>query len=444
MTKGTEWKLILSFTLPLMAGNFLQQIYALADSLVAGNFVGDTALSAIGIVFPVTYLLLAVAIGFSNGCGVIVSQYFGAGDISSVRRAVSTSLITTLGFGILVTALGLLLTRPVLVGVLSTPDTILPEAVTYMHIYCIGLIFQFAYNAIASILRALGDSKATLYFLIIAAILNVGLDILLAPFFGVAGIAWATVTAQAGSAIVSLIYLFRRISILRYEKGEFTFETDMFRLSMRLGIPTILQQCCVGLGMILMQRLINSFGEDAIAATAAAMKVESFVMVPIMMFYLGLANFTGQNIGAGKLDRVRRGYHQTLVMALICCAVIITVIMTLCTRIIACFGLNADACALGARYMRVLMIFFVIFCLMYVTNGVLQGAGDVMFPTLASLSSLTVRVITANSLAAFTALGYSSIPVAVPVGWVVGTSIVVIRYLTGGWKRKALVKQGEA
>ena len=443
MTKGTEWKLILSFTLPLMAGNFLQQIYALADSLVAGNFVGDTALSAIGIVFPVTYLLLAVAIGFSNGCGVIVSQYFGAGDISSVRRAVSTSLITTLGFGILVTALGLLLTRPVLVGVLSTPDTILPEAVTYMHIYCIGLIFQFAYNAIASILRALGDSKATLYFLIIAAILNVGLDILLAPFFGVAGIAWATVTAQAGSAIVSLIYLFRRISILRYEKGEFTFETDMFRLSMRLGIPTILQQCCVGLGMILMQRLINSFGEDAIAATAAAMKVESFVMVPIMMFYLGLANFTGQNIGAGKLDRVRRGYHQTLVMALICCAVIITVIMTLCTRIIACFGLNADACALGARYMRVLMIFFVIFCLMYVTNGVLQGAGDVMFPTIGSLSSLTVRVITANSLAAFTSLGYTSIPVAVPVGWVVGTSIVVIRYLTGGWKRKALVKQGE-
>ena len=444
MTKGTEWKLILSFTLPLMAGNFLQQIYALADSLVAGNFVGDTALSAIGIVFPVTYLLLAAATGFANGCGVIVSQYFGAGNIPNVRRSVSTSLITTLGFGLIMTAVGLAAARPVLVLVLSTPDTILPEAMTYMHIYCIGLIFQFAYNAIASILRALGDSKATLYFLIVAAVLNVGLDILLAPFFGVAGIAWATVTAQAGSAVVSLIYLFRRIPFLRYEKGEFTFEPDMFRLSMRLGIPTIIQQCCVGLGMVLMQRLINSFGEDAIAATAAAMKVESFVMVPIMMFYQGLANFTGQNIGAGKSDRVRRGYHQTLVMALICCAVIIAVIVTQCTRIIACFGLNADACALGARYMRVLMIFFVIFCLMYVTNGVLQGAGDVMFPTLASLSSLTVRVITANSLAAFTALGYSSIPVAVPVGWVVGTSIVVIRYLTGGWKRKALVKQGEA
>ena len=444
MTKGTEWKLILSFTLPLMAGNFLQQIYALADSLVAGNFVGDTALSAIGIVFPVTYLLLAAATGFANGCGVIVSQYFGAGNIPNVRRSVSTSLITTLGFGLIMTAVGLAAARPVLVLVLSTPDTILPEAMTYMHIYCIGLIFQFAYNAIASILRALGDSKATLYFLIVAAVLNVGLDILLAPFFGVAGIAWATVTAQAGSAVVSLIYLFRRIPFLRYEKGEFTFEPDMFRLSMRLGIPTIIQQCCVGLGMVLMQRLINSFGEDAIAATAAAMKVESFVMVPIMMFYQGLANFTGQNIGAGKSDRVRRGYHQTLVMALICCAVIIAVIVTQCTRIIACFGLNADACALGARYLRVLMIFFVIFCLMYVTNGVLQGAGDVMFPTLASLSSLTVRVITANSLAAFTALGYSSIPVAVPVGWVVGTSIVVIRYLTGGWKRKALVKQGEA
>lgn len=439
MTKGTEWKLILFFTLPLMAGNLLQQIYSLADSLVAGNMVSETAISAIGVVFPVTYLLLAVATGLSNGCGVIVAQYFGAKDIPNVRRAVSTALITTLGASVLVTILGYALTTPVLVGVLNTPDSILPEAETYMHIYCLGLIFQFAYNAIASVLRALGDSKATLYFLLVAAVMNVVLDIALAPFFGVAGIAWATVTAQAASAVVSLIYMFKRISFLRYAKGEFTFEKDMFQLSMRLGIPTVIQQCCVGLGMVLMQRLINSFGEDAISATTAAMRVESFVMVPIMMFFQGLANFTGQNIGAGKLDRVKRGYHQTLIMAVICCAIIITVILVFCTQIIACFGLNEAACELGAQYLRCLVAFFIIFCMMYITNGVLQGAGDVMYPTIASMFSLAVRVISANLMAAFTPIGYGSVYFAVPIGWAVGLAIVFTRYLTGKWKEKALV-----
>ncbi len=441
MTKGTEWKLILFFTLPLMAGNFLQQIYSLADSLVAGNLVSDTALSAIGVVFPVTYLLLAVATGLANGCGVIVAQYFGAKDISNVRRAVSTTLITNLAAAVLVTGLGIALTRPLLVGLLNTPETILPLAKSYMHIYCVGLIFQFAYNATASILRALGDSKSTLYFLIVAAALNVALDIVLAPWLGVAGIAWATVTAQAASAVVSLIYMFRRISFLRYQKGEFTFAPDMFRLSMKMGIPTVIQQCCVGLGMLLMQRLINSFGQDAISATTAAMRVESFIMVPIMMFFQGLANFTGQNIGAGKLDRVKRGYHQTLIMALVCCAVIIAFILVFCTRIIACFGLNETACGLGAQYLRCLVAFFVIFCLMYITNGVLQGAGDVMYPTLASMCSLGARVITANLLAAFTAAGYASIYIAVPVGWAVGVAIVCTRYLSGRWKDKALVRR---
>lgn len=447
MTKGTEWKLILAFTLPLMAGNFLQQIYSLADSLVAGNFVGETALSAIGVVFPVTYLLLAVATGLTNGCGVITAQYFGAKDISSVRRAVSTTLFTTVGAAVLITILGYVLTRPVLVQVLNTPETILPEAISYMRIYCIGLIFQFVYNAAASILRALGDSKSTLYFLVIAAVLNVVLDIVLAPYLGVKGIAWATVTAQAGAALVSLIYLFKRITFLRYGAGEFTFDKSMFRLAMKMGIPTVIQQCCVALGMILMQRLINSFGEDAISGTTAAMRVESFVMVPIMMFFQGLANFTGQNMGAGNIERVKRGFRQTLVMALLCCVVIIALILVFCTRIIGLFGLNEEACSLGAQYLRCLVSFFVIFCLMYVTNGVLQGAGDVMFPTLGSIASLTTRVVVANLLAAFTAVGYASVYVSIPVGWVVGTSIVFIRFLSGRWKEKGLVnreKQGSA
>ncbi len=441
MTKGSEWKLILIFTLPLMAGNFLQQIYSLTDGLVVGNLVSDEALSAVGIVFPVTFLLLAVAMGLSNGCGVIVAQYFGAKDIPNLRRAVSTSILTMLGAGVLITGLGYLLSRPILVSILNTPDNVLPLAMTYMRIYCLGLLFQFAYNVFAAILRALGNSSSTLYFLIVATVLNVVLDILLAPLFGVAGVAWATVIAQAGSAICAAAYLLHTVPFLRYQKGEFTFAADMFKLAMRMGIPTSVQQCCVGLGMILMQRLINSFGQDAIAATTAAMRVESFVMVPIMMFFQGLANFTGQNMGAGKVDRVRRGFRQTLVMALFCCAIIIAVILVFCRRIIGCFGLDAAAQELGASYLRTLVSFFVIFCLMYITNGVLQGAGDVMFPTIGSMSSLAVRVICANLLAAFTGVGYASIYISIPIGWAVGTSIVFIRLLTGQWEKKVLVKQ---
>ena len=441
MTKGSEWKLILIFTLPLMAGNFLQQIYSLTDGLVVGNMVGDLALSAVGIVFPVTFLLLAVAMGLANGCGVIAAQYFGAKDYPSLRRAVSTSILTMLGAGVVVTGLGYLLSKPILVGILNTSDEVLPLAMTYMRIYCLGLLFQFAYNAFAAILRALGNSNSTLYFLIVATVLNVVLDILLAPRFGVAGVAWATVIAQAASALCAAVYLLGTIPLLRYHKGAFTFEPDMFKLAMKMGIPTCVQQCCVGLGMILMQRLINSFGQDAIAATTAAMRVESFVMVPIMMFFQGLANFTGQNMGAGKVDRVRRGYRQTLFMALICCAVIIAVILVFCRQIIGCFGLGAAAQQLGASYLRTLVSFFVIFCLMYITNGVLQGSGDVMYPTIGSITSLAVRVVCANLLAAFTGVGYACIYISIPIGWAAGTLIVFIRFLTGRWEKKGLVQR---
>jgi putative MATE family efflux protein len=346
-----------------------------------------------------------------------------------------------LGAGVLITGVGYLLSRPLLTGVLNTPEDVLPLAMTYLRIYCLGLIFQFAYNAFAAILRALGNSRSTLYFLIVATVLNVVLDLLLARPFGVAGVAWATVIAQGASALCAGVYLFRAVPFLGQEAGQLRFDKGMFRLAMRVGVPTSIQQCCVGIGMILMQRLINSFGQDAIAATTAAMRVESFANVPIMMFYQGLANFTGQNMGAGKIDRVHRGYRQTMLMALICCALIIGVILLFCRQIIGCFGLSEGACLLGAQYLRALMAFFVIFCLMYVTNGVLQGAGDVAFPTIGSMTSLGVRVICANLLAAFTGLGYASIYTSIPVGWVAGTSIVVIRFLTHRWEKKVLVKK---
>ncbi len=440
MTEGREWKLILAFTLPLIGGNLLQQIYSLADSLIVGNFAGQNALAAVGTTFPLTNLLLALATGLTNGVGVMAAQYFGAKDAPSFRKTLSTACFTLLAAGILITILGIALSRVLLVGVLRTDELILNDALLYLRIYCIGLIFQFAYNTFAAILRSIGDSRSTMYFLLVSTVLNIVLDLIFVQFWAVAGVAWATVIAQGVSAVMAGIYLFTRIDLARFHRGEFVFNRQSFSTSLRLGIPTTLQQCSVGLGMVLMQRLINSFGVDTISAITAAMKLESFAMVPIMMFYMGLSNFTGQNMGAGKIDRIKRGYHQTMVMAVIACAVIILLLLFVGPLVIRLYNMNEAATSIAVEYLRTLAIFFLIFCVMYISNGVLQGSGDVVFPTLGSLTSLAVRVIVANIIATIPIIGYRSVFYSIPVGWVCGTSIVFIRYLSGRWKNKGVIK----
>ena len=444
MTTGKEWKLILSFTLPLIGGNLLQQIYSLADSLIVGNFAGQTALASVGTSFPITFLLLALATGLTNGVGVMASQFYGAKNADAFRKNLSTACFTLLGAGILITILGILTSRPLLAGLLQADASILDDALLYLRIYCVGLVFQFAYNTFAAILRSIGDSRSTMYFLLIATVVNIVLDLIFVQFWQVAGVAWATVIAQAVSAITAGIYLFRRVELARFQRGQFRFHKEMFTMSLRLGVPTSIQQCSVGLGMVLMQRLINSFGVDTISAITAAMKLESFAMVPIMMFYMGLSNFTGQNMGAGKLDRIKRGYHQTMVMAMITCAGIILLLIFAGPYAIGLFHMNEAATAIGSEYLRTLAWFFLIFCVMYITNGVLQGSGDVAYPTAGSMTSLIVRVIVANIMATFPAIGYRSIFYSIPIGWVCGTAIVFIRYLTGKWKTKGVVRSSES
>lgn len=440
MTQGKEWKLILSFTLPLIAGNLLQQIYSLADSLIVGNFAGQSALASVGTSFPVTFLLLALATGMTNGVGVMAAQFFGAKNAAAFRKNLSTGCFTLLGAGILITVLGIATSRLLLEGLLRADASILPDALLYLRIYCVGLVFQFAYNAFAAILRSIGDSRSTMYFLLVSTVLNIVLDLVFVQFWAVAGVAWATVIAQAVSAVLAGVYLFRKVELAHFGRGEFRFDRTMFTTSLRLGVPTSVQQCSVGLGMVLMQRLINSFGVDTISAVTAAMKLESFAMVPIMMFYMGLSNFTGQNMGAQKLDRIKRGYHQTMIMAMITCAGIILLLIFAGPYAIRLYHMNEAATAIGVEYLQTLAGFFLIFCVMYITNGVLQGSGDVMYPTMGSMTSLVVRVIVANIMATFPAIGYRSIFYSIPVGWVLGTAIVFIRYLTGKWKEKGVVK----
>ncbi len=441
MTTGREWKLILAFTLPLIGGNLLQQIYSLADTLIVGNFAGQNALASVGTSFPLTYLLLALATGLTNGVGVMAAQFYGARDDQAFRKTLSTACFTLLGAGILITAVGIASSRLLLEGLLRADESILDDALLYLRIYCIGLVFQFAYNTFAAVLRSIGDSRATMYFLLVSTVLNIVLDLVFVQMWAVAGVAWATVIAQGVSAVMAGIYLFRRVELAQFHRGEFCFDKPSFSMSLRLGIPTSVQQCSIGLGMVLMQRLINSFGVDTISAVTAAMKLESFTMVPIMMFYMGLSNFTGQNMGAGYIPRIHRGYHQTLVMALITCGGIIALLLSVGPFAIGLYNMNEAASAIGVEYLTTLAIFFLIFCIMYITNGVLQGSGDVLYPTAASMTSLIVRVIVANIMATIPAIGYRCVFYSVPVGWVCGTAIVVIRYFTGRWKNKGIIRK---
>ena len=254
MTEGKEWKVILSFTLPLIAGNLLQQIYSLTDSLIVGNFAGQTCLeAAVGTSFPITFLLVALAMGLTNGVGIMASQFFFLAPKNTrifSEEYSPTACYTLLGAGLLIHHFGYC-AKPLtsyLDNLLKADATILEDALLYLRIYCVGLVFQFAYNAFAAILRSIGDSRSTMYFLLVATVLNIVLDLIFVQFRTVAGVAWATVISQAVSAIMAGIYLFRKVDLAHFQKGAFVFDKTMFLTSLRLGVPTSIQQCFVGLG----------------------------------------------------------------------------------------------------------------------------------------------------------------------------------------------------
>ncbi|MDR0490379.1 MAG: MATE family efflux transporter, partial [Oscillospiraceae bacterium] len=310
MTTGKEWKLILLFTLPIMAGNLLQQLYNTVDGIIVGQFVSEGAFSAVSTCQPLTFLFLAVAMGLSIGVGIVVSQYFGAGKHDKLPVAIDTALLLLGACGLVLTVAGLVIAPFMLRTVLSVPESILPLAVRYFRIYALGLSFQFIYNGIAAILRGLGDSKAILFFLLIATVLNTILDLIFVIVFGwsVTGAAIATVAAQVVCMSVSYIYMRRRFP---YVKAGDHWDVGICKTMTRLGLPIAIQQGLVAFGNGSMQKLVNGFGgtvPGVIAAFGAGIRMDSFIYVPILSFQSGLASFTGQNMGAGRLDRVKRGY----------------------------------------------------------------------------------------------------------------------------------------
>ena len=446
LTEGKPLKLLFFFALPMVIGNFFQQLYNMVDSMVVGKFVGEDALAAVGSSFPVVFLAVAIAAGLSMGCTVVISQLFGAGQIREMKTTISTALIALGVIGLAIMAAGELAAGPLL-KLLGTDADIMADSLTYLRIYFGGAVFLFLYNTLNGIYNALGDSNTPLKFLMVSALTNIGLDLLFVIRFhmGVAGVAWATLIAQGLCAVVSFFVLIKRMKNMESEpaaadKKFAFFEANAARRIARVGVPSMLQQSIVSLSMMFMQGLVNSYGKVFVAGYTAATKIDTLAMMPNMNFSNAMSSYTAQNIGAGKEKRVVQGYKACLLMVLIFSLIITGIIYLFGPQLLSLFlnsGSEGSAMGYGLKYMKTVSVFYVLMGLMFVGNGLLRGAGDMGAFMLSSMSNLFSRVAIAYLLAHF--IGSSAIWWSIPIGWGIGALFSFIRVQSGKWKLKKLV-----
>jgi len=444
LTQGNPGKSLLLFAFPMILGNLFQQFYNMADSMIVGNYVGESALAAVGASYALTTVFIMIAIGGSNGYSVLTSQYLGAGDYRRMKTSIYTSLLTFFVVGLVLGGLGLALNGAILQA-LRTPAEILLLAELYLGIYFIGLPFLFMYNVLASIFNALGESRTPLYLLIFSSILNVILDIISVTKLGmtVDGVAIATVISQGLAALISFAVLMRRLGrypVAAKERKVALFDARMLLRGARIAIPNILQQSIVSIGMLLVQSVVNGFGPAVVAGYSAGTRIESICIVPMIATGNAMATFTAQNVGAGQLDRVQKGYRASYKIVAAFAVTIAAVLFLFHEPMIASFlgsDHSAEAFETGIGYLSFIAYFFVCIGAKASVDGLLRGAGDMVAFTLANLVNLSIRVIGAFSLAPI--IGVKAVWCVIPLGWTANYMISFSRYLTGKWKETRVI-----
>ena len=443
MTRGPVWKCIVTFALPIMLGQLLQQLYSTVDGIVVGNYISSGALAAVGSCGTITFIFIAFCGGMANGSGVVISQFFGAGRKEEMRSTAANILLLLVGLAVVMTVIGTGFANFIAADVLSIREPeIRQQAAVYLRIYSIGLIFTFIYNAVAAILRGVGDSKAVLYFLLVSTVMNTILDIVFvsALGMGVAGAAWATVISQVACTVVSLFYMFKNYPDFRFRSvKELKYDREKMRLCLKLGIPTTLQQLIVSCGHLVLQRLVNSFGEVTMAATTVGSRFEHYCAIPTMGVMQGMTSFTGQNTGAGKPERVKQGLKVSILMNVGAIAVISAVLYVLAPQLGKLFGVKGEALDQTVQYMHWLSVAYPVFALYVPLNGLFQGSGDPLAAAAVSLVALAVRVSAAYVLARVFDVGYSSCWKTYIIGWAMALVVAVIYYYKGNWRKKSIV-----
>ena len=436
LTRNKPFSALMVFSLPIIIGNLFQQTYTMADSAIAGRFVGERALAAIGASYSLTNIFICIAIGGGIGASVIISRYFGARNYRKMKAAIHTALLSFLLISILLGAFGLVFGRSIMTS-LNTPDDTLDMAAEYLNIYFIGLPFLFMYNVLSSIFNALGKSRIPLAFLIFSSLFNILLDWISVTTFqmGIAGVAWATLIAQGISALLSFLVL---TSCLKRTDAGYpaSFAKEELLPMLKIALPSILQQSTVSIGMMLVQSVVNSFGSEILAGFSAAMRIESMCVVPMAGIGNAMSSYTAQNIGAGREDRVVEGYHAANGMVTGCAVLICMVLEFFHRPIIEMFlGQDGTAAALAAgnSYLAFMGWFFCLIGFKMAVDGLLRGAGDMKMFTIANLVNLTIRVSVAVVFAP--RFGIAVVWYAVPIGWSANWLISYARYRTAKWMR---------
>lgn len=446
MTEGKPWEKIVIFTLPMLIGNIAQQLYSTVDSIVVGKYVGDNALAAVGSSSPILNLLLVLFMGISVGAGVMVSQFFGAKNRRELSITIGNCITLTALASLIIMIVGALGIRPLL-ELLNTPESIIDWCDSYLMILIMGIAGCAYYNILCGILRGLGDSISALLYLLVATVLNIILDLFFVAtlHMGVAGVALATVIAQAISAVLCVIKLCKMKDIFDMGVSNLKISGHHTMTIIRLGLPSGLTQAIFSLAMIIVQSLTNSFGELVIAANVIIMRVDGFAMMPNFSFGTAMTTYAGQNVGARRYDRVEQGSRQGTLIAVVTSTVITGLILIFGKYLMGIFTETTELVNLSANMMKILAAGYIAMAVTQCLSGVMRGAGDTMTPMWISLiTTVAIRVPLAYGIAFLTRTpqlpngAYQSIWISLLSSWVIGAVITSICYLKGGWKKKAL------
>ena len=438
LTVGNPGKVLWRFCIPLFGSVIFQQIYNIADSLVAGKFIGEDALAAVGNSYEITLIFIAFAFGCNIGCSVVVSQLFGAKQFSDMRTAVNTAVIGSAVLCLLLMAAGIFGGHGLL-KIIHTPENIFADSKLYLDIYVWGLPFVFFYNIATGIFSALGDSKTPFWFLAASSTANIFMDILFVKTFhmGVAGVAWATFICQGVSCILAMSFVFARLQKIKADKKSKMFSLALLKKIALIAIPSIFQQSFISVGNIIIQGIINGFGSSVIAGYSAAIKLNNLVITSFSTMGNGISNYTAQNIGAAKTERVRAGFSAGIKMVWLLCIPLFLLYMT-GGRILVSFFMNeptAQALDTGTQILRIISPFYFVVSVKLVTDGILRGAGMMKQFMVATLTDLVLRVVLAVLLSR-TALESTGIWCAWPVGWTIACGCSVFFYRKGAWVKK--------
>ena len=436
LTEGKVWKVIVRFALPLLVGNLLQQFYNITDSIIVGQFLGKEALAAVSASFFIYYFIISLVIGVGSGTTVVISQLFGAKQYQKVQLAFSSFFIFMLVGGIILSIAGIIFAEPVF-RLTNTPEEVIPQAVAYFRIYIGGTFLFVTFNSIISILRGVGESVRPMLFILITTVLNIAFDLLFILVFkwGIEGAARATVVSQGIGMCIALAYVNNTHPLLSIKKQDMLFDWKLFKESLKIGLPTSVQQCAIALGLIALLGIVNSFGTNTLTAYGAAGKIDTIITQAILTLSGALAAFCGQNIGAGRLDRVKKGVQFTMYTNIALGLLTFAAVYLFGNEMMRIFTKDIDVVAIGKEYLLIIGGFFIVHVALNVYNGALRGAGDTLFPMITSLVCLwLIRIPLAYYLSSW--LGRNGIWWAIGISITIGLIVTFVYYKIGFWKRR--------